>query len=291
MSLRHPVHFCWHCICCERVRCSVDEYITHTNEACHTFECDMYTWLMATHTHTYTQTNTRTHTHTHTHTHVNVLYRTYEWDMPHMYHPITRKWATPHTWVSHATHPNESWHTCEYTNETCHTYITSTHKWAMPHTWVRHATHPNESRHKDMNNSAWYSAWYPKMGHEKLSHAKNEMIYAKKKRVTPCGDVIACVWPRKNWVMPKKNELSHKDINDSPRYSAWYLTHPVVNANCCIFSKLSSIAIVYSKLSNELTFEKYIVEFRQNQLTSSCVIPRVHALGSMTTLCVYTWRT
>ena len=56
--------------------------------------------------------------------------------------------------MSHGTHVNESWHTCEWVmahmwmshgtqvNESWHTY-----EWVMAHVWMRHGTHMKESWH------------------------------------------------------------------------------------------------------------------------------------------------
>ena len=78
-----------------------------------------------------------------------------------------------HTCINHATHPSESWHTCErvmshtwkrhvtHMNESCHTYewmacysclshqilnISRT-QWVMLPVWMSHVTHMNESCH------------------------------------------------------------------------------------------------------------------------------------------------
>jgi len=45
----------------------------------------------------------------------------------------SRHWnIMAHVWMSHGTHLNESWHTCE---------------WVMAHIWMSHGTHVNESWH------------------------------------------------------------------------------------------------------------------------------------------------
>jgi len=45
-----------------------------------------------------------------------------------------------HTWISHGTHVNESWHTCE---------------WVMSHIWMSHVTHLNESQHTWMRYATY----------------------------------------------------------------------------------------------------------------------------------------
>ena len=68
----------------------------------------------------------------------------------------TCKCVMAHIWMSHVTHLNESntlshaghlegtlsQQPCSYKNESCNTY-----EWAMSHTWIRHVTHVYESWH------------------------------------------------------------------------------------------------------------------------------------------------
>jgi len=58
-------------------------------------------------------------------THMNESWRTCEWVMSHM-------------WVSQVTYVSESWHICEWV---------MAHMWVMPHMCMSHGTHVNESCH------------------------------------------------------------------------------------------------------------------------------------------------
>ena len=83
------------------------------------------------------------------------------------------EWVMSHTWISHVTHMNESWHistgkwtesTLAHMTNTCtydkHLHISQTlahitnmistcscgkYEWVMSHTWISHVTHMNES--------------------------------------------------------------------------------------------------------------------------------------------------
>jgi len=70
-----------------------------------------------------------------------------------MSHPrMSYERVISHIWMSHVTHVNESYHTCEWVmlhiwmshvthvNESCHTY-----EWVMSHMWMSHITHWNVS--------------------------------------------------------------------------------------------------------------------------------------------------
>jgi len=125
----------------------------------------------ATHCNTLQYTATQCNTRQHTATHCSTLQHTLQHDM------VQSRWwyesrhtldwtmfrtkVTPHIWLSHITHMNESHHTYEWVtshiwinhgthmNESRHTYewAMSRIEWVTSHIWMSHVTHINASRH------------------------------------------------------------------------------------------------------------------------------------------------
>ena len=90
------------------------------------------------------------------------MYRnTNKWGMSHMNDSWVKSmygWVMSHTWVSHVSHMDESWHKYEWVmsvmghiwmihvshmNESCHPY-----KWDRSHICMSHVSHMDESWHK-----------------------------------------------------------------------------------------------------------------------------------------------
>jgi len=74
------------------------------------------------------------------------------------YHNMS-KWNMSHTWMSHATHTNESCHRC---------------KRVIPRLWMSHFTRVNESCHVHMNESCHTYEWV--MSHKKESCPTYESV-------------------------------------------------------------------------------------------------------------------